>query len=615
MINTPGLKLRICFRIPDSNPVVRFRYELISDNPVHLTKSSINIYPSYLTVDVPAGTKVKEVHFSEFNEMVHSFVMSEREINQNHFEMQTKLMGPLLAITDKEFSMVLAYEHGSQVPDAFVHFELKPDRQVEVKAVKGNYYNEQIISNEKPFSTIWFNLSCIKGSEDQIASSYREFVLKYMTENLETRKPYIFYNTWNFQERNRHWNKKPYLADMTLSRMSKEIDIAHRMGIEVFVIDAGWFEKTGDWSPSKTRFPDELKSIRNQLDANGMKLGLWFNPNAAALSSSMLARNRDCVKTLNGKEPAPFKVWETEESYEMCLVSKYRDDFADELIRIAKETGVTYFKWDAISQYGCNDSRHLHGNETNTPEERAECFAFEVGRSMTYIVDKLCAAIPEAIVDFDITEGNRAVGLGFLAAGKYFLINNGPYYFNYDIPFDSKNDNWNIFFYPGPARGWICRSPLTFDKWIPSVLFLTHYLPDDPSENQSISLGSLILGQNGIWGDLPSISDEGIEYFAKTLNYYKQVRDDITTATIIREGAVGGSPEIYEKINPLNGKGTVVVFSSHPGTYTYLTHHKPDRKLIAQDGIEIKYDKEGHALITLSFLKPEAKIVFFGVNN
>jgi hypothetical protein len=58
-----------------------------------------------------------------------------------------------------------------------------------------------------------------------------------------------------------------------------------------------------------------------------------------------------------------------------------------------------------------------------------------------------------------------------------------------------------------------------------------------------------------------------------------------------------------------------VVFSSHPGTYTYLTHHKPDRKLIAQDGIEIKYDKEGHALITLSFLKPEAKIVFFGVNN
>ena len=40
-----------------------------------------------------------------------------------------------------------------------------------------------------------------------------------MSENTESRKPYIFYNTWNFQERNHHWYKKPYLADMNLARM------------------------------------------------------------------------------------------------------------------------------------------------------------------------------------------------------------------------------------------------------------------------------------------------------------------------------------------------------------------------------------------------------------
>ena len=121
------------------------------------------------------------------------------------------------------------------------------------------------------------------------------------------------------------------------------------MGIEVFVIDAGWFEKTGDWEPSKTRFPDGLKQIKKRLTEYGMKLGFWFDPNASALSSEMLAINRNCVKTWNGKEDQPAKIWETEESCRMCLVSKYRDDFADELIRIAKETGVTYFKWDAKS--------------------------------------------------------------------------------------------------------------------------------------------------------------------------------------------------------------------------------------------------------------------------
>lgn len=610
----PDLKLRIYFRLPDANPIVRFKYELVTDHLHTLTKSHDNDNISYFATFFDKLPQVKEIRFSEFNEMVHSFCLSERNIETKHFNNKEKLMGPILLGSSEDYSFLVAYEHGSQVPDAFVEFSLSADKKAELKAVKGNYYRGQTLNKNLSFTTIWFEAAAIQGNEDQLAATYREFVLKYMTENLESRKPYLFYNTWNFQERNRNWYKKPYLADMNEERMLKEIETAHQMGIEVFVIDAGWFEKTGDWVPSKIRFPDQLKTIKKRLTEYGMKLGLWFNPNAAAVSSKILAKNRDCVKTMNGKEDPPSKIWETEESYGMCLVSKYRDDFANELIRCAKEYGVTYFKWDAIGQYGCNDPRHFHGNENNTPEERAECFAFEVGRSMAYVVDKLCAAIPEAIVDFDITEGNRSVGLGFLAAGKYFLINNGPYYFNYDIPFDRVNGQWNIFFYPGPARTWICRTPLTYDKWFPSVLFLTHYLPDDPYENQSIALGSLILGQNGIWGDLPAISKEGIAFFGKTLTEYKQIRDDITAATLIRDGAVGGSPEIYEKINSATGKGAVVVFSSHPGKYSYVTHYKPSRKISATRGVEVTYDNEGNAVLKLEFSKAEAKIILFGVS-
>jgi alpha-galactosidase len=612
-IEKPDLKLRMYFSLPDANPVVRFKYELVTDHSHTLTKSHDNDNIIYLTTSFDTLLKVKEIRFSEFNEMVHSFCLSERNIETKHFNNKEKLMGPILSGSSEDHSFLVAYEHGSQVPDAFVEYSLSADKKAELKAVKGNYYRGQTLNKNLSFTTIWFEAAAIQGNEDQLAATYREFVLKYMTENLESRKPYIFYNTWNFQERNRNWYKKPYLADMNEERMLKEIETAHQMGIDVFVIDAGWFEKTGDWAPSKIRFPDQLKTIKERLTKYGMKLGLWFDPNAAAVSSKILAKNRDCVKTLNGKEDQPHKIWETEESYRMCLVSKYRDDFANELIRCAKEYGVTYFKWDAIGQYGCNDPRHFHGNENNTPEERAECFAFEVGRSMAYVVDKLCAAIPEAIVDFDITEGNRSVGLGFLAAGKYFLINNGPYYFNYDIPFDRVNGQWNIFFFPGPARTWICRTPLTYDKWFPSVLFLTHYLPDDPFENQSIALGSLILGQNGIWGDLPAISKEGIAFFGKTLTEYKQIRDDITEATLIRDGAVGGSPEVYEKINPATGKGAVVVFSSHGGSYSYITKATPSQNSWQTDGVNMSFDNEGHAVIHTQFSKAEAKIILFGI--
>ncbi len=611
----PEITMKATFQVSPDNPVVKFRYELHSEKEHRLTKSKGHDALNYLNVSVAEFPEVKEIKFSEFNEMVHSFCLSERAIEPKHFADSIRVMGPMLIGSDASNSFLIAYEHGSQAPDKFVEFGLKPDKSVSIDAVKGNYYQNYLLSKDHSFQTIWFETGAVSGDENLLAASYREFMLKYMSQNLESRKPYIFYNTWNFQERNRNWYKKPYLADMTLERMLKEIDVAHQMGIEVFVIDAGWFEKTGDWLPSMKRFPDGLLTVSKTLKEKGMKLGLWFNPTVAAVTSNMLKNNREYVRTMNGSEGKPWKIWETEESYGMCLVSPYRDAFADELIRLNKELGVTYFKWDAIGQYECNDPRHFHGNEQNTPQERMDSYAFEIGRSMCYVVDKLARECPDAIVDFDITEGGRTVGLGFLSSGKYFLINNGPYFFNYDIPFDRENGQWNIFFYPGPARTWICRTPLTFDKWIPTSLFLTHYLPDDPYENQSIAVASLILGQNGIWGDLPKISKDGVEFFGKTLGMYKQVRDDMTSTAMIQDGAVGGSPEVYEKINPATGRGAIVLFSSHGGTYSYISKNKIDPKYWATSGVKVQIDPSGLARIDADFKTAEAKIIFFGVNQ
>jgi alpha-galactosidase len=610
-LQDPALQLRMVFRLAKDNPVVRFRYELRSSQPRRLSKSARKDFLNYFAVSFQSLPSAREVLFSEFNEQVHSFCLSEREIKPADFENSLTPMGPLMAGFNSTHSFLLGYEHGSQVPDAFLHFALGPLRQVTLQAVKGNYCDGQEISPAHPFETLWMETAAVAGDEKQLAQSYRSFVLKDMSQNLESRKPYIFYNTWNYQERQRNWNKRPYLESMNLSRMLEEIEVAHQMGIEVFVLDTGWYEKTGDWKVDLRRFPDNLKQVKAKLDQYGMKLGLWFNPTAAAISSQMLAKYPDCIKTTGGKADPPYPVWETEESRTMCLVSRYREGFANALIRLARELGVTYFKWDAIGQYGCDDPGHQHGTSANSPQERSESYAFQLSRSMAWIVNRLSEACPEAIVDFDITEGGRSVGLEFLAASKYFLVNNGPYYFNYDIPFDREKDNWNIFFYPGPARGWICRTPLTYDKWFPSVLFLTHYLPDDPYENQAITVGSLILGQNGIWGDLPKISKEGVSFIHEALEQYKMVRDDMTQASLLRIGGVGGNPEIYEKINPTNGQGAMVVFASHPGHYVYISESQPAHSLWKTKGVEVSFDAKGRARLDLDFTGADAKIICF----
>ena len=212
-------------------------------------------------------------------------------------------MGPILVGTSDTHALLLAYEHGSQVPDAFLRFQFAPDRSVSLQAVKGNYYDQQTVDAAHPYRTLWLHAGAVAGTEDDLARAYRDFLLRCVTQNAEARKPYIFYNTWNFQERNRWWYGNPYLESMRQDRIEAEIEVAHRMGIDVFVLDTGWYEKTGDWQVNRQRFPDGLQSIRRTLDGYGMKLGLWFNPTVAALSSRMRQDHEDCLMT-SGRQAA-----------------------------------------------------------------------------------------------------------------------------------------------------------------------------------------------------------------------------------------------------------------------------------------------------------------------
>jgi alpha-galactosidase len=608
----PGAVLSVEFQTSKDNPMVRFRYTLRSDRPRQLTKRSGKDALTYLSTSFAKLTAVREVRLSNFVELTHSYELSETEIASREFEDATSLMGPILAGGDGQHSIALAYEHGSQVPDRFVEYSLAPDRNVSLRAVKGNYVTGQAIDATHAFRTIWFETGAVNGGTDELASAYRRFVLKYLSQNEGTRKPYVFYNTWNFQERNRWFNGKPYLESMNEERILKEIDVAHELGIDVFVLDAGWFEQTGDWRVSRVRFPDNLKSAKARLDGYGMKLGLWFGPTSAAVTSRFVREHPEWKLSTDGKIGEPVEVWETPKSYEMCLVSDYSDAFADELIRLSKEVGVTYFKWDAVDLYGCAEPHHLHGNASNSQQERAENYAFQLVQRMGAVADKIAAAVPDAIVDFDITESGRAVGLSFLASGRFFLVNNGPYYPSYDIPFEWDKSNPNLFFSKGPARTWICRSPLTFDKWIPSNLFLTHYLPDDPVESQEMNVASLILGQNGVWGDLLSISDGGVDYIGTSIRRYKQVREEILESDPVVSGLVSGSPEIHEKISATSGKGVVVVFATAKGSYSYVTKHKVVASHWAAGDVTVTMDQAGRAKISVNFAKPGARVIFFG---
>ena len=617
LVQAPDHRLELTIRWAADDPVVRFRIAL--HGPGRLTKPEGRDALRLLGCDLTGADEIGLVELSAFNELTHSYLPVERELQDDVAE-----MGPIVTARRDGHSLLIAYEHGSQANEPFLAYTLG-DGRLALDAVKGLYCR----GDDLPWTSPWLEIAMISGGRDDLARTYRRFVLDHLALRPATREPLVFYNTWNRQERAKHWEGRPYLADMNEARMLQEIEVAARMGIDVFVLDTGWYEKTGDWQASRERFPRGMAPIREALAAHGMRLGLWFGPLHAAKSSRARAAHEDCLMSWRGKVGDPHPIWETEASQNLCLASRWAEAFADELIRLNRETGVTYFKWDAIGQWGCDDPGHRHGGPEATAEERAARYAYLLPLAMAAVVERLAEAVPEAIVDFDVTEGGRAVGLAFLASGKYFLINNGPYVPNYDLPI-GNDGNFNMFFQPGPARGWICRQAYDYDRWIPAQLTLVHYLPDDAplskpaaswlqanstTDNLEVTLASLVLGHGGMWGDLLAISSAGVARSREVLARFRLVRDAIARAQPRRIGRPGMSPEVHEKLD--DGRGAVALFAAQAGTWEHTTAGAvaPGSWTMpsAGGGSEITRLADGRARIRVRFAVPGARLVLFGV--
>ena len=111
----------------------------------------------------------------------------------------------------------------------------------------------------------------------------------YITQGIRNGRPLapqVTYNTWF-----------AYGTRIDETSMRREMARAASLGVELFVIDAGWyagadtqdpFEFTnglGTWEVDPERFPNGLKVLTDYAHSLGMKFGVWVEPERVALAS------------------------------------------------------------------------------------------------------------------------------------------------------------------------------------------------------------------------------------------------------------------------------------------------------------------------------------------
>lgn len=98
------------------------------------------------------------------------------------------------------------------------------------------------------------------------------------------RVPFV-YNSWLFN-----------FTRFTLESLKQQADLAAEMGLEYFVVDAGWFkagaawyDTVGDWvETTETGLMGQMNALADYVRSLGMKFGLWLEPERAGQDSKII---------------------------------------------------------------------------------------------------------------------------------------------------------------------------------------------------------------------------------------------------------------------------------------------------------------------------------------
>lgn len=126
-------------------------------------------------------------------------------------------------------------------------------------------------------------------------------------------------------------------------------DAAADLGMELFVLDDGWFGKRddstsslGDWYPNEEKLKGTLKELAEKINAKGLKFGLWIEPEMTNKDSDLYRAHPDWLLAEQGK-----RICHSRTQYVLDFSKKeVREYIGDMLENLLAEVPVSYIKWD-----------------------------------------------------------------------------------------------------------------------------------------------------------------------------------------------------------------------------------------------------------------------------
>ena len=194
--------------------------------------------------------------------------------------------------------------------------------------------------------------------------------------------------------------------DFTTPVLTGMIDDAAAMGLEMFVLDDGWFgtdyprnssrQGLGDWQLNTKKIPEGIEYLADYAHKKGLKFGIWIEPEMVNPKSNLAKKHPEWIVKSPGREATT-----TRNQWLLDLCNPEVQDFVfnvfDETMQLAVNK-IDYIKWD------CN--RHVESFGSSFLRDQSK-FYVDYIQGLYSVLKRLRAKYPDVIVQSCSSGGGR----------------------------------------------------------------------------------------------------------------------------------------------------------------------------------------------------------------
>lgn len=137
--------------------------------------------------------------------------------------------------------------------------------------------------------------------------------------------------------------------DFDEEKIMNIVEEANDLGIEMFVLDDGWFgnresdyTSLGDWVETEGKIANGLEALAKEIHSKGMKFGIWFEPEMISEDSELFRAHPDWALGIPGR---PRSISRNQYVLDFSRAD-VRDHIYKQMADFFRRVPIDYVKWD-----------------------------------------------------------------------------------------------------------------------------------------------------------------------------------------------------------------------------------------------------------------------------